>query len=80
MADVPDWTQRHEPNPILLDLRKFRAAKPHVTWTSILKRFDYAVEHAGYYVSNDWERYERGEFTEHARRVLTRLARLEVAS
>lgn len=72
------WGRQHEANPILVDIRKFREVRSTVRWESILARFDLALRY-GYYVSNDWERFDAdGEFVRHARRVLTRLARLEV--
>jgi hypothetical protein len=68
MADVPDWTQHNEPNPILVALR--RGKYPAAYWAHRLTKgdvspvvHDYTVEHI-----------------DHARRVLTRLSRLGWAS
>lgn len=74
------WGRVHEANPILVDVRRYRAERARMNnpkgWAHIRRVFSRAALH-GAYVTNDWERISSPEHIEHARRVIDRLARLE---
>lgn len=68
-------------NPILMDIRAYREARPQETWWQILEQVESIIYQAGFYITADWNRYEvQNEFTQHALRALRRLAALEARS
>ena len=68
--------QYNEPNPILLDVRKVKAARG-VTHRAAWRAFSEAYTYAHSYVTQDWVRITDRDILVHAYKVLSRLARLE---
>lgn len=77
-AQAFEFFQHNEPNPILVDVRKYRAERLKMNnpkgWTHVLRRFEHAdkTNHTNMW-TNDVAHID------HARRVLERLARWEAA-
>jgi len=63
----------HGPNPILVDMRK----TGRIDWADMLHTFEYVTSEAGHYITGDWGRITDPGQIDHARRVLTRLARFQ---
>lgn len=73
-----DRPQNNPTNPILTDIRKNRPEG--VSWTKMLKHYNWVTFAAAHYITEDWERITDESQIDHARKVLTRLAALKEES